>query len=516
MFRKFRRSRCYQWLALLLLLAFLPSCTSWHTIPATSEAIQGPKPLSSIRVTLADHSTIVLDGPAIIHDTLVGLVVNGPDLPVAPGGPFRVPLDQVRQVEARHGDVGKTIVLLAGIGAAVAMVATLSGNSDNHTYSPPPEPNLPISCPLVYSWDGTHWRLDSGTFGGAITRGAQRTDVDNLMYIRPDHGALRFRVANRAPETDHIDALSVLAVDHAPGITIAPDGAGGLHTIGTPIPPARAVDGRGADILPRIAREDGWQWASPVIHRDTARTSSVREALILSFPFRGGSRSARLVVDGRNTTWAAQMMSELVALHGAATAAWYDSLDQDPDFLRRNASAIAQTAFLQVSVWNGNRWLPQGLLPEAGPELAKRQVIPIELLATPDDTVRIRLETAPGFWLLDRVALDTTAEQPYRVTELHPQSAVMLDGRDVSSLLAGTDNRYLTLESGDIARVRFHQPPVPAGMVRSYILRSTGWYRIHSPMAGEPSPLLTRVGQPGALSRLTVARLNQELAKVTP
>jgi len=61
-----------------------------------------------------------------------------------------------------------------------------------------------------------------------------RTDVDNLDFVQPEHGVMRLKLANEQRETDYVDALSVLAVDHDSGLTVAPDAAGRLHTIGAP------------------------------------------------------------------------------------------------------------------------------------------------------------------------------------------------------------------------------------------------------------------------------------------
>lgn len=61
------------------------------------------------------------------------------------------------------------------------------------------------SCPLVYSWDGQRWRLDSGTFGGAIMPALARTEVDNLLHAVPVGDSLRLRITNELNETDHLD-----------------------------------------------------------------------------------------------------------------------------------------------------------------------------------------------------------------------------------------------------------------------------------------------------------------------
>jgi hypothetical protein len=54
------------------------------------------------------------------------------------------------------------------------------------------------SGPLVYSWDGRRWRLDSGTFGGAIMSASTRTDVDNLLYATAVNDTLPLRASWRS------------------------------------------------------------------------------------------------------------------------------------------------------------------------------------------------------------------------------------------------------------------------------------------------------------------------------
>src|SRR5207249_640933 len=147
-----------------------------------------------------------------------------------------------------------------------------------------------------------------------------------------------------------------------------------------------------------------------------------------------------LVLDGSNTPWAASLMSAFVDAHGEATQAWYDSLDAIPGQARQLGATLARAGFLGVSVGNAGAWKSQGTIWEAGPEIVKRQVLPLDLSGVVGDTVRVRLESAPSFWLIDRVAIDFTPQRPLTVAELAPDSAVDGRGRDVRDLLAAADD----------------------------------------------------------------------------
>jgi len=491
--------------AIVVVCLLAQSCTSWQTQPGAPGQVLASKTPERVRVNRPDGSRVELVHPVISGDTLSG---NRPGSPADdPAGRIAMPLSEVQSVDIQRVSAGKTVLLIGGLGLTAIVIAA-AVSDEPEPASPPPH----VSCPLVYSWDGSTWRLDSGTFGGAIAPALARTDVDNLMYAAPENGLLRLRVANELNETDYLDALSVLAVDHAPGFTVAPDGAGRLHTLGPLTPPASARDFRGTDALARVRAADDWSWESNPSGRDTAVTADIRDGIELVFPL-SQREHARLVIDGHNSPWASFLMQKFVAAHGSSTQAWYDSLAAHPHLARELGSLLAREAFLGVSVWTGERWEVQGYVWEAGPEILKRQVFTLDLSRASGDSVRIRLESAPSFWLIDHVALDTAAPAGLEVHEIFAHTARDHSGVDVRARVRSRDQSHFVLERGQGAELSFRVPDVPAGRTRSYLVRSSGWYRIHSPET-EPADrkILAQVmGRPYGASRVAVGRFNDAI-----
>jgi len=509
--------------ALLLAVLTLGGCMTWRPATLPPRSLLAGAQETSVRVWRRGGEPIVLRTPVILGDSIVGS---------APGASWTdrtaIALSDVTRVEVERVDANRTVLLVAALGATVVAVvaAAASGSSGGGSSSPPPASTGSggcgmmgcgsISCPLVYSWDGTRWRLDSGTFGGAISRGLQRTDVDNLDYATPERGILRLRVANELEETDYLDALAVLAVDVDSGLAVAPDPRGGLHTIGALLPPVSARDFRGGDALARVTAADGWNWESGLSGRDPSRAGDVRDGLVLTFVRPHGAARAHLVLDGNSSPWSSFLLEEFVRAHGTATQAWYDSLDTQPAFAQATGARLAREAFLSASVRTAAGWVPQGIFWEAGPEVVKRQVLDLDLSQLAGDTVVVRLESAPAFWLIDRVALDFTADRPLAVHELPLLSAGDAAGRDVAPLIAAADDRDYALAHRDAAELRFSVPPRPAGTSRTFLLRTTGWYRIDTPNDGVPDvAALDALGRdPLAISRASVTQLNAALARL--
>lgn len=508
-----RNSLPHRVVASLVLLALLSACSKWSTTRDPVEQVIRQQAPKKVRVRLADRRVVELQVPKIVGDTLKGYAYEVA-LSSRPSRIVAIPLEDVRQLEVRKTDALATVLLIAGLGATAIAIAA------DRPEEPAPPPTTTYgtgtSCPLVYSWGGEAWRLDSGTFGGAFLLPLARTDVDNLAFARVPDGELRLKLANELAETDHVDALSVLAVDHEPGVLIAPDGAGTLHAFSALSKPLSAHDYRGRDALARVVEADGWSWESSPSRRDTAQVADLRDGLELVFARPNGAPAARLLLDGNNTPWSAYLIQEYVRLHGHQADAWYDSLNADPSRAARLGAKFAAEGFLTVSVWTADRWAPQGLIWEAGPEVAKRQALALDLSEVDGDVLRIRLESNPSFWLIDRVAIDYSREPSFSVRELQAQTASDAAGRDVRSLLGAADGEHYVLEPGDYAELEFRVPPVPDGLARSYVLRSSGWYRIHSPGIGEPDAhTLARIeNEPLAIARLSVARLNDALVQL--
>jgi hypothetical protein len=99
---------------LLLLLCYASGCTSWQVQQIAPAQLVADRHPSTVRVTRADHSRLVLQQPAIVADTLVGAEASG-----RPAGEARIAVSDVQRIEVRHVSAGRTI----GLALAVPVVA---------------------------------------------------------------------------------------------------------------------------------------------------------------------------------------------------------------------------------------------------------------------------------------------------------------------------------------------------------------------------------------------------------
>ena len=433
-------------------------------------------------------------------------------------------LSDLSRVQGKTLNKGTTILAaVAGVAAAAATVtgiyfavkaASWSGGGSGGLGGS--WGNMKMSCPHVYSFDGHAWRLDSDTYGMGISAGAQETDHDLLEYLRPVDGRYLLRLANELDEVEHTDALVLRVVDHPAGSRVVPSHTGALHTFVAPRPPLAATDLRGADALERVARRDGRYWASDVTGRRPERADDARDGLLLEFARPAGAKVAKLWLSGMNTRWASVTLGYVLSQMGSKLDRFYARLDRDPEAQRRFFEFAQREGMLQVDVWTGSSWSRRGLFWAAGPDARKDQALTLAIGDLPGERLRVRLESAVAFWTIDSVVVDYGPDLPLRVQELRPSLAVGHDGRDLRATLAAVDGERYSTVQGQRAELAFDAPPAPPrGEDRSYVLESTGYYRVNirPDPQGQPAAMERMMATPGAASRVSLALLNNALGR---
>jgi hypothetical protein len=106
-----------------LLTVIALSSAACHTMkPVTLQQLEAIRP-TSVQVTLADESVVVVSGPQTFGDTLVGYV----------NGRFEeMPSDEFEELLVRRPARGKTIALVAAGLAGIAATAALVSSSGDY------------------------------------------------------------------------------------------------------------------------------------------------------------------------------------------------------------------------------------------------------------------------------------------------------------------------------------------------------------------------------------------------
>ncbi len=369
-------------------------------------------------------------------------------------------------------------------------------------------------CPHVYSYDGQAYRLDAEMCSGAFYETAQYSDLATLDHLRAtDDGMYRIKLANEMQEADYVDRLSLLVFDHPEGSRVYATAGGHYIAVSEPQAPCSARTSKGADITMLLGNNDeGTSWLSNPFGCDPENEADLREKVDLVFNKPAGASRAALLLTLRNTSWAAAQHTEFLSLQGRALPEWYAGLNADSDARNDLKSALTRENALLVSVWDGTQWRPAAPVNMVGPAVDRSVVQEIDLQDIPGETLRIRLDCPPGYWIINSVQADFSFTEDIIPQELLPVKATDQAGQDVVNRLNRVDGiRFSMPAAGDYACLEFACPPLRPDVERTVLIRCEAYYSPRILSEGEPQTELTDrlLHDPGAYNRWRLQNLNE-------
>ncbi|MBK8566007.1 MAG: hypothetical protein IPN76_22365 [Saprospiraceae bacterium] len=410
--------------------------------------------------------------------------------------------------------------LLIGAGVDIATVAivaytlrdfgdgweTSNGNNNNN------EESDVSSCPFIYSFDGEDYRLEGEVFGGAIFEAARRTDLLNMNALKETNGHYGIKITNELEETQFVDELKLIVVDHPAGTGLYPSFDGKLHLLSSLVYPKSAQDKDGHNITSELNEKDDLVWISNPFNRDPDKLEDARDWVELTFDKPAEISKATLLCNLQNTRWGAVMQKEMLALQGDQLDAWYQSLNNSEAARKELMGLMVREGMLQIKVWTDAGWKDVGFIWEVGPAAARDAAVGIDLSAVQSTTLKMRLEFPVGFWAINAVKISYNDQSPTLVNELAPSKAVGHSGQDLMEALSQPDQKYYTMPTtSDWAHVSYKAIPLKKGFKRSFVIKSNGYYNIHmNPTGKRQDALIEHIkNTPGAYGQFTLQKLQQ-------
>ncbi len=447
-------------------------------------------------VTVGSKLLVVFDSLGAALDTGRAPIIVGR---TEDGSYARYSLDEVVHVKVERTDVAATIFATLGV---TALVLVLLGVIVAATKQ---------SCPFVYSYDGARYVFDAEPLGGAITRGMARTDYSRLEHLRPVDGKYRLLVRNEVPETQYLDELMLLAVDHPESTDVIPDTSGTFHVIRKPVGCSRVWDEKGNDLRAFFSEKDGVIWQTIMAKDSSVFQSDLRHTVTLAFHRPPGAKSATCIVNGGTSLWGSNMIREMMSLRGDRVDEWYKAIDQRGEEMTRMFQWIEreEVYLLKLHVREGDAWVARDHIFWGGPLVLEDRAMELDLSGVVGDTVYLQIHPPVGFWAFDYVALEYGAEPSPQVQAVPLTTAVEGNGTDIMPMLQFADGAYHVMpEVGNWATMEFEAPKEVDGMSQSLFLKSTGYYTLHlSKDRPEQTELISRIFQdPGGVVRFAMGR----------
>lgn len=429
---------------------------------------------------------------------------------------FRI--DDISSVTVPGQTSGAYVGAAIGLAADVLVIAVVASSLSNRNE---PEREYDgggqrLSCPLVFGFDGEDYRLEAEVFGGALFPSMPRTDWARLEHTLEHGSTVHLKISGQPGETQYLDELALVTVDHAPGAEVLSSRRGAFLLVSDPKPPTRARGFRGRNVLESVRIADERYWESNPFGRDAKVPEQVRDFIELDFERPVDAASATLVLRVRNTSWGAHLQRELLALLGSERGAFERELERSPELRAATEAAMVREGMLLVKIHEDGAWRTVDHVWEVGPAAGREVGVPLELQRVRGNRVRLRLESSVGLWRVDRVAMGFGPVRAVSGREVAPSTLLDARGHDRGRLVSRIDRRFVEMPWDAELRAAFAPPPMVPGQQRTIFVKASGWYRIHTDDPGHGRPELVRrmMAEPGAYGRFALEKLNEHVRQV--
>jgi hypothetical protein len=245
-----------------------------------------------------------------------------------------------------------------------------------------------------------------------------------------------------------------------------------LWPIYRPLPPVRAVDGQGKEIAGLVSRPDGDAWESDLA--DVSRMASFQDVLDLTFSTPASIESGTLVLHGINTGIFEVVLERIASLVGDQPLELVRALDEDQDLARIMRNWIDE-ASVKVSVWDGSKWSPAGVIRPEASVASFARCVRLNLSGFGKDSLRVRLSSLADVWKIDAVQLDVTTAVPLEPVEVPLVSASGPGKRDVAEIIRSSDQRYLSVLPSEKIELTYQALSARPGKKMVYALNVQGY-----------------------------------------
>lgn len=367
------------------------------------------------------------------------------------------------------------------------------------------------SCPYVYVNNGTDYVLTGDIYSGAVYAPLERNDYLKLPGLVAEDGLYKLMIANELEEVQFNNFTELITIDHPGNTSVLIDKYGNYQSFCNLQKPTKAVNSNGTDIRSFIEARDSLTYIGPL---DVSDIPAI-DRLELSFNIPENAKTAKLLINARNSNWLEYMYKNIGDLLGSYGPEWREKQNgAEKDRLIK--SMIDQKLPLAVYIERNGEWVFYDYFNMIGPLMMRDDVIPIDLKGFTGKQLKIKLETGSFFWQINYAAIDFSENVAVASKNIMIDKGITDNEEDVTALLKYDDLKYYVQEKVfESAELRFPVPDMKQDS-RTVFLHSKGYYQQNYTGSGLPRiSKLRKLQKPGQFPEFSKQLLYSEIEKMT-
>lgn len=367
-----------------------------------------------------------------------------------------IPMNTIKSVEIHEKNVA------ASVATSIAIPLVIAGVIVGGAYL------IACACPQVESVAGQATEFHGSLFPGAIFKSLKRDDHLILDNVLVDEGNINLKIFNNLPETEYIDQVQVLEVDHNGYEYLGVNIENKFVSYNEAETSTLSLAGNSNNVTNTLNYRDN------LIYKfDNLDSPDELNSITLKFDKSNFSGDTKLIIRGKQTQWLETVANYIFLNIGKSYNNWVKRRDRMPadKWLEKNEwQGVALNVFLKVN----DKWKLVGSHHDGGTMSMRELVMDIDLKKVTGSTFEIKLESAYKIWELDYVGITDQWSENLTVSSLDIQSIVDEDGRDISNTVAVDDGNYHIQEGeGSYVNLIAKGPSLGSSTI---VLQGTGYY----------------------------------------
>ena len=331
------------------------------------------------------------------------------------------------------------------------------------------------SCPTIYTPLGNKWALETECFSSSVSKLLENSDLDKLIALPDSNGRFRLRITNEALETHYINQFALIAARHPLGTAMYPTDLGGYIAVRDLLPPLRASNAHGDNILHSIiAKDSDWYRSGGEMVTNFPKTFQ-SDWIDFEVPTPQPQKKVTLVFRQRNTLLSTILFYDIVlGSQGIDALEWTKRMNADTSYAAKFGTVYKMFSGLTLQVKRKGVWCDQAFFGDSGP-LTWKEIATTVTSNAGDTTLKCRLKFFPDNVVVDQIAYSLEVEREQFIT-----GKVVLDSAvehpEVGGYLSQADSLYLETNPGDNYTLYYHLPQITPTEETTLFIRSQGYY----------------------------------------
>lgn len=479
---------------LIPMLWVFSSCTFYKTVPLVNTAMTINNNINNNR-TFIIHSNdfskdYMLVSPRFENEILSGTIVNlpkgrSPDLTKEAFpkrnaktynpknvihvhtvfasialGESTMKLSEIQSLRYNEVDKVRSILGTAGMitGTTVVSLSTFLA--------------IACNCPEVSSYNATAETKHGNLFPGSVLNSLERDDYVLLEKAELDkNNALNLRISNVTAETQYLNQLEILEVEHEGFEHIALTDKNDLVAYNKVITPINTIENESKNVSDLFLEKDGKSYQF-----DNIEAEKLNE-VVLKFDKSTLSDNPALVIYGQQSKWLDTVAMVMLSQAGNYQEKWTNNNDTRIPSKKWKNDNKKRGLSLNVYLKKENKWKYAGTYHDVGTSHKRTILMPLNLADLNGGVVEIKLESAFKIWEIDYAGLTDNWSTELKTTPLELNHATNENSESVTAAIATTDEEEVVQNQGGFVEIN---ATTSNSKESTLVLHGFGYYHKHS------------------------------------